>query len=654
MSRRGRLLAAAGLVALLALAGGVDRVGGQGGPPSADALPAIARTLAAAVLLFSLSGYALARTILPTRLRADMWLFVLPLGAVSSALALTLLGFLAVPFPAGLAAVLAAGAGSAVHVRRRLGPEPATGTPEARRTLRWAALLAALIVAVAVTPLLRADSFATVTGNNGDAHLATGAAVLLQHTYPSGTDIALPVDRMPGAWRSKYPIYYSLAAASTLSGLDPPEAFVAFGALLLVLTGAGFFLLARHMLGAAPEAAIVSMAMVGLAQHTLHLALEPFYNQLWGTLALPFTLLGAWLYLTEPGRGMLALSLPFLVVGSLAYPLLAPFTLAFIAVAALLVWRDREPGDRPGWLSALRLPRGRRWMALGVVLAAVTVPVLVVLSLSAAEKVVDGVAAALPGGDLGPWSGEALGFLSLARAVGVSVVPVLAPVLLGAAIFGLWRRPRHVAVPLALTTGGLLLAAAYLRLRTGGELFVFKALGFGGVMVLGLAGVGLAEAARAVGPRGRVPGVAAAALVLAVVVLGAREEVADTAPHLTRELVELRDWSDELPGGASVRVDIAAVGKQQWAWYMLADRPVTAAAPLLGFFPYAPKGRKADYLIVDRHTGRPPDAAGRALRVNDAYVLFRMRPGVPGPDVASRRMIDPFVYSDRYRPGSGL
>lgn len=258
MSRRARLLAAAGLIALLALAGGVDRVGGRGGLPNPDALPAIARTLAAAVALFSLSGYALARVILPPRLRADLWLFVLPVGAVASALALTLLGFVAVPFPANLVAVLLAGAGSAAYARRRLGPEPAASAPDARRALRWAALVAGVIVAVAVTPLLRADSFATVTGNNGDAHLATGAAVLLQHTYPSGMDTALPIDRMPGAWRSKYPIYYSLAAVSSLAGLDPPEGFVAFGALLVVLTGIGFHLLARHMLGATIEAGIVA------------------------------------------------------------------------------------------------------------------------------------------------------------------------------------------------------------------------------------------------------------------------------------------------------------------------------------------------------------------------------------------------------------
>jgi len=654
VSRRSRLLAAAGLIALLALAGGAERVGGRGGLPNLDAAPAVLRTLAAALVLFTLSGYAATRSMLPARLLPDLALFVLPVGAVLSALALTLLGFLGVPFPLALAAVLLAGGVTALLARRRLGPEPSAATPAARQSLSWAAIVAAVTVAIAVTPLFRADSFATVTGNNGDAHMAAGAAVFLQHAYPSGTDASQPVDRMPGAWRSKYPIYYSLAAVSSLSGLDPPEAFVAFGALLVVLTGIGFFLLARHMLRASLEASFMAMAMVGLAEHTVHLALEPFYNQLWGTLALPFTLLAAWLYLAEPGRGTLALMVPFLLVGSLAYPLLAPFTLAYIVLTAAVIWRRRDPGETPGWLAALRLPRGRGWLALGTAVAAVAVPVAVVLSLAAADKVVAGVRAALPGGDLGPWSGDALGFLPLSRAVGVSVLPVLSPVLLGAALLALARRPRELTLPLAATTGGLLAAAAYMRLRTGGELFVFKALAFGGVMVLGLAAVGLVEAARSARRPASVAASAALGLVLVVLVLGTRSEVADTAPHLTRQLTELRGWSSELPAGASVRVDIEAVGKQQWAWYMLADRPVTAATPLLAFFPYAPLGRKADYLIVDRTAGRPPDAEGRALHANRDYVLYRMRGDVPGPDVASRRMIDPFVYEDRFRPGSGL
>ena len=74
--------------------------------------------------------------------------------------------------------------------------------------------------------------------------------------------------------------------------------------------------------------------------------------------------------------------------------------------------------------------------------------------------------------------------------------------------------------------------------------------------------------------------------------LGARDEVGHTTPHLTRQLTDLRDWSGQLPAGASVRVDIEAVGKQQWAWYMLADRPVSASTPLMGFFPYAPRAAR--------------------------------------------------------------
>ena len=125
MSRPARVLAAAGVLVLLGVAAGAERVGGRGGLPNLEAAPAVARTLAAATVLFALSGYAIARAILPARLRPDLALFVLPIGAVVSALALTLLGFLAVPFPVSLAAMVLAGATTAAVARRRLGPEPA-------------------------------------------------------------------------------------------------------------------------------------------------------------------------------------------------------------------------------------------------------------------------------------------------------------------------------------------------------------------------------------------------------------------------------------------------------------------------------------------------------------------------------------------------
>ena len=121
---------------------------------------------------------------------------------------------------------------------------------------------------------------------------------------------------------------------------------------------------------------------------------------------------------------------------------------------------------------------------------------------------------------------------------------------------------------------------------------------------------------------------------------------------MTRELAEIESWSDRLPRGASVRVDVKEYGRQQWAWYMLADHPVSSLNPLLDFFPHAPVSRKADYLLVDRPRRPPADASGGPLFSNAFFALYRMRPDIPGPDVSSRRMIDPFVPEDALRPGA--
>ena len=644
--------ATAVLVVILAVVG-LDRLNGATASPSFDALPAVARTIAAAVLLFGLCGYPLARAALPARLQDDWPLFALPVGAMASALGLTLLGFARLPLELSLAAILLAAAVGAWVVHRRTRPLQEARTPQARRDLRGPLVLGALITAVAVAPLFQPDGFATVLGQNGDGHMSTGAATLLQHTHPTGEDTALPVDRMPGSWGSKYPIYYSLAAVSTLAGLESFEAFATLSALLVALTALGFLLLARHMLGAGVAGGLAAMALIGFNEQVLHLALNPFYNQLWGTLALPFTLLAGWLYIREPSRGsLLALTL-FGLVGSFAYPLLAPFTALFVLVVAALTWRDRRAeGRRPGWVAALHLPRGHRWLSLWVPLALATIPVVVALSLEGGEKVVSGIRAVLPGGDLGPWSGEGLAYLALGRSLGTSELPLVAWLLLAAAGFALVQRPRAVAVPIGVATGVLLLVAGYTRLLSGGQLFEFKALSFGGVLVVGLAGVGLAEAA--VRPRGplRVAAAVGIGLVLVASTLSARGEIRRAQPHLTSQLADLRDWSSRLPAGRSVRVDVTPIGMQQWAWYMMADRPLTAADPLLLFFPYAPKGRKADYLVVNRAIGRPPGAAGAALHSNRDYALYEMRPDAPGPDVSSRAMIDPFVYEHQFRPGA--
>jgi hypothetical protein len=88
-------------------------------------------------------------------------------------------------------------------------------------------------------------------------------------------------------------------------------------------------------------------------------------------------------------------------------------------------------------------------------------------------------------------------------------------------------------------------------------------------------------------------------------------------------------------------VDVRPVGIQQWAWYMLADHPVTATRPQRHFFPHAPVGRKADYLLVDRSRRRPADAAGALRLSNSRFALYLMKPSVPGPDRSSRKLVEP-------------
>ena len=90
--RRPRVLGwGAAILAALVVLWHADAAGAGSAP---DALPEVIRAGAAAVVLFGLAGYAPARLLLPRSMRPHLWLFVLPIGAVVSALGLTLLGFL--------------------------------------------------------------------------------------------------------------------------------------------------------------------------------------------------------------------------------------------------------------------------------------------------------------------------------------------------------------------------------------------------------------------------------------------------------------------------------------------------------------------------------------------------------------------------------
>lgn len=639
---------AVALAVLAALALGLDRGGGPGGAPSFAAIPDVLRAAAAAALLFGACGYTLARLLLPPSMQPHLPLLVLPIGAVSSSLALTLLGVFGVPLAFSLAALILAGGGSAVLAHRRGagGPTPRANLQRAGSVglrLLWPAAIAIGVAALMASPQLRADSLATVLGQNGDAHMATGAAELLQHAPPGAERPELPIDHMPQVWRSKYPIYYALAGVSTLSGLDPVQTFSTLIAIVGGLAAVGLFLVAFHVAGAPAAAAVLAMGLVAVDRIVFHLALSPFYNQLWGLFSLPFVLLLGWRFLWEPSRGTLALLTGFAALSGLAYPLLVPFPALFLAITAVLVWRRRRAEARPvRWIGALRLPRGRRSLLLWGPLALFALPIALLFFLAAFEKMQAAVLALLPGGNLVPWSGDAIGFASLSFFLGLPEGQVgLVWVVLALAVLGLRAAPREAGIALGGMLGALLLAAAWLQLRGEGALFHFRALSFFAPVALAMAGVGAASLVGRTGGARRVALMCGVAALVSVLALGARSALVSTLPHAGPEVWDLRSWSDRLPAGASIRVDVTPTGVQQWAGYMLSDHPLSASDPLRFFFPHPPVGRKADYLLVNEDRTRPRDGLGPPLLSNRRFSLYEMDPEVPGPDVSSQRMVDP-------------
>ncbi|MDQ4048301.1 MAG: hypothetical protein M3131_02825, partial [Actinomycetota bacterium] len=349
---RSRLAGAASPLVVLAVAGwlGVEAHAGR----VFEAVPDTVRAGVPALALFALCGYPVARIALPERMLAHLVLMVLPLGAVASSLALTLLGILRVPFEANLALVIAAAVAAAIAVRVRLGPArarredlEAAGPPALR--LAWPAYVAALLVALMLLPAFRVGSLA-VLGQNPDAHLVTGAAEVVRVGSPTHVDPDLPVDRVSPLWRSKYPIFYSLAAVSSLSGLDPIRVFPVLSAMLMAMFAAGAFVLAFYVLGAGPPLALAAMGLAPLDRVVSYVTLHPYYNQLWGTFALPFILAFGFLFLREPSRRWGALLVLFSALGVFAYPLMLPFPAVALGVPALLEWRRRRA-------DGARLPR---------------------------------------------------------------------------------------------------------------------------------------------------------------------------------------------------------------------------------------------------------------------------------------------------------
>jgi hypothetical protein len=599
-----------------------------------ESVPDTIRVLLGAVVLFGLSGFGLVRLLLPEPLRRFELLWVLPAGGCVAGLALTVLGFADVPYAAALALLLAGGlALGAFAVRRR-------GWPQVELApLAWPLLLSFVVLVVALVPLLFVQHFDTPIGNGSDAHEAVGAAQFLKHSYPTAVNIHQPLNQMPPTWQSKFPIYYAFAGVSTISGLATWQVLAPLEAALAALAALGMFLIAREVFGAGRGVALAAMGLAGLDRMVLYTVQHPYYNQTWGYVALPFTLVLGWVAV-QPSlsrrarQATIALLAIFAAMLVLAYPLAAPIP----AVPLIVFWlserrRRIRAGERLWTLrGAYRGWRSLLWMIpFG---AALAVPLA-----GAAAKAVAAAEVLAPGHTLQGWAGDLASFIPFNFFFSLPA-STLGTVLLGCvaalAAWGLAGQPRALAAGLAaLLVIGFVLAV-YLRGRPGGQYFQFKLLAFIGPVVLVVAAVGAG--------RLRAAGIVALAVLAGLTSWSVVQRIDHEGYQLGIATVRLSSWADSLPAGASVRLDVAPA-QQLWVAYFMDARPLCSQLPLLNTdYPHVAISRKADYILTTTSQPSPADAIGAPVRHDSAYRLYRENPDVPGPSLCTLRRFDR-IYS---------
>jgi hypothetical protein len=638
-SRRGQLLLAGAV--LVALLGWAWHFNAAPRHDALSALPDTLRAVVATVVLFGIGGFGLTRLLLPAPLRRYELLWVVPTGACAVGLEMTILGFAAMPYPASLALVFLAGLVLASYAVR------ARGWPEfSLPGLGWPVYLAFVVLTVALTQMVLIQHYAAPVGTGSDAHVATGVAQFLQHSYPTSVNVHQPINQMQPTWQSKYPIYYAFAGVSTVSGLASWRVLATLAGMLLAMSAIGFFLVAREVFRAPVAVALVAMSFAALDRMALYTVLNPYFNQTWGFFAMPFTLVLGW-WVVQPGltrrarQATFALLAVFFLVLVLAYPLAGPIPAVPLVVFALVDRRRRAAAGEQVF-RVRNLYRGRRsllWM----------IPVAALLAIPVAGAVEKGVSAAgvlLPGHSLQGWSGDLPGFIpwnyffSLPNSwvgwLGFVVVAALAG-------WGLARQSRSLAWGL----GGLLilalLIATYLRHRQFGYYFEFKLLAFVGPLALLIAAVGAGRLRRL--------GVVVLAAMSVAVVGSAVAEVKHNGTQLPPDTIGLTDLTKSVPPGASIRLDMWPP-TQLWGAYFLASHPVCSQRPLYYTdYPHVAYSRKADYIVATKGTfgripgttdpsGRPTDAIGPPIAQNLGYMLFKENPKVPGIDYCSYRRYD--------------
>jgi hypothetical protein len=586
----------------------------------------------ATVGLFALTGYGPTRLLLPAALRRFELLWVLPVGAVATALELTVLVYAHVPFDVALGLVIAGSIALAIHGWRRdpglLAGRSAPAGSASWRTLLVPLYIAALITMVALLPMFRAG-FATVIGNGSDAHLAVGTAMFLQDNRPGTVNIDEPVDHVPLVWNSKPPIYLAFGAVAKVAGMEPYAVIATLAGALLALAALGFWLLARELLGAGAWAAAAAMALVGLNRMALFTAMHPYFNQIWGFMAMPFAIVLAWHVVRGRSLGGWVMLGSFLAVLGFAYPLALPVPL--MAIVVFFAFDRRRRGLKLLVMPRLRSRRDLVWV----------VPLLLLLLVGPVKGVFEKAGSVLSllnyGGSLANWGGDLPGFIPERYFLGLGdegLTALALALLVVGLVLGLRHAPRDVRWGLGVVLVFGVLAALFFRPRDYGWYFHFKALAFVAPIGIVVAAVGLS--------RFKLGWVSAVALILLIGAArtSAADEIGQTFDQLPKSLLALRDVDHRLPADASLRLDIPADGRMLWAGIMIGDHPLCSQKPVLETsYPHVAVSRAADFVLVDRDWRKPFDAVGPPVLTLERYQVFRLRPGLPGGDRCSRRMV---------------
>jgi hypothetical protein len=373
--------------------------------------------------------------------------------------------------------------------------------------------------------------------------------------------------------------------------------------------------------------------------------LNPYFNQTWGFVTLPFTLVLGW-WAVQPGlsrrsrQATVALLALFAVVLVFAYPLAAPIPAVPLLVFAWLERRRRIAAGEAVF-RVRNLYRGTRsllWLIPLGILLLVPVAGVIQKSIGAAEVVAPGSNLWVWGGDLGrflPFNyffslPGSLGFLPLVLAV------------LALAAWGLWRQEPAIKWGLGALIVLSLLVALYFRQRTAGWYFHFKILAFIGPVLMLLAAVGAWRIRRY--------GTLLLGGLCAVTLSGVFLQIRNLGYQLTQPTIQLQGFARALPKGTSIRLDMWPP-YELWAGYFLASHPLCSQIPLLNTdYPHVAVSRKADYILVINTYGRPPDAVGPVLMANQGYRVYRENPSVPGPSACTYRRFDRIYPGVGYSP----